>query len=214
MVPPANQVKNLGVILDAEMSMRPRVNQIVKSAYYHLRAISRIQRHLDHKTRVSIVQTLVISRLDYANSILAGLPQTLLRKLQLVQNNAARLVSRTRRREHITPVLRQLHWLPVHKRIAHKILMLVYKSLRSNTAPAYIRDMLEVYEPARTLRSSNAVAPQLNVPRTHRCAGDRAFAVAAPVLWNNLPVKAQQSCSYASFKKAVKTFFFIQCYEQ
>ena len=162
---PTNVVKNLGVILDSEMSMQPRVKQVVKSSYFHLRAISRIRRHFDETTCASIVQAIVISRLDYANSLLVGLPESTLRKLQLIQNNAARLITRTRYRDHITPVLRKLHWLPIHSRITHKLVSLVYKSLNVKKTPTYIRDMIQVNHPRRALRSCAEV--RLIVPKSY-----------------------------------------------
>ena len=194
------------------MSMRPRVNQIVKSAYFHLRSIGKIRRYLDNNTCKSVVQALVISRLDYANVILTGLPDLLLRKLQLVQNNAARLITRTSRRDHITPVLKKLHWLPVHQRIIHKLLSIVYKALNSADAPSYIKDMLHVNRPERHLRSCDS-GYHLSVARTHRCVGDRAFSVAGPSQWNKLPPDIQSCTSFLSFKRTIKTYLFKLHYD-
>ena len=140
---PTMSVKNLGVTLDTTMTMHPHVNQIVRTVYFHLRSLSRIRRFTNYDTCASVVQ-LVISRLDYANAVLIGLPENRLRKLQLVQNSVARMITKTRRRDHVTPILKQLHWLPVHLRIVHKVLCLVYKALTFATAPIYIKDMLEL----------------------------------------------------------------------
>ena len=185
----------------------------MRSAYFHLRSISRIRRFINDDTCASVVQALVISRLDYANAVLIGLPENTLRKLQLVQNSAARLVTGTRRRDHVTPVLKQLHWLPVHLRIIHKVVCLVFKALTFATAPIYIKDMLELYRPARTLRSSS-IGLQLTVPRSHRCVGDRAFTVAAPIQWNKLSPAVQESKTFLTFKKSIKTILFKHHYEQ
>ena len=99
-------VKNLGVTLDTSMTMHPHVNQIVRTAYFHLRSISRIRRFINYDTCDSVVQALValISRLDYANTVLIRFPENILRKLQLVQNSAARMITKTRRRDHLTPI--------------------------------------------------------------------------------------------------------------
>ena len=88
-----------------------------------------------------MVHALVTSRLDYCNSLLTGLPRTLLQKIQRVQNAAARVVTRTRRSEHITPVLKALHWLPIQRRIEYKVLLYTHKALQGD-APEYIRDLL------------------------------------------------------------------------
>ena len=161
------------------------------------------------ETCAAAVRALVVSRLDYANSLLVGVPDKSLRKLQVVQNDAARLVSRTSRREHITPVLHQMHWLPVRQRITHKLLSLTFKALHSETAPLYLHDLLQQRQPSRVLRSSSAPI-QLVQPRTTKLVGERAFAVAAPKLWNTLPDAIRGASTLATFKKRVKTFLFRQ----
>ena len=99
---PTMSVENLGVTLDTNMTMHPHVNQIVRTAYFHLRSISRIRRFINYDTCASVVQALVISILDYANAVLIGLPENTPLKLQLVQNSAARMITKTRRRDHVT----------------------------------------------------------------------------------------------------------------
>ena len=210
---PTMSAKNLGITVYTNMTMHPHVNQIVQTAYFHLRSISRIRRFINYDTCASVVQALVISRLDYANAVLIGLPENTLRKLQLVQNSAARMITKTRRRDHVTPILKQLHCLPVHLRIVHKVLCLVYKAMTFATAPIYIKDMLELYRPARDLRSSSKDL-QPTVPRSYRCAGDRAFSIAGPTRWNKLSPAVQRSKTFLTFKKAIKTMLFRNHYIQ
>ena len=95
-----------------------------------------------------------MSRFDYCNAILYGIPDAQLLKLQLVQNSAARQVTGTRRREHITPVLFALHWLPIRQRIQFKLLLLVYRCTHQ-LAPDYLTDLVVPYVPARSLRSAD-----------------------------------------------------------
>ena len=129
-----------------------------------------------------------------------------LNKLQRVQNSAARLLTGTRSREHITPVLRELHWLPIKHRINFEILLITYKALNS-LAPPYLADLLHHHAPSRFLRSISANL--LKVPRTKRRTwGDRAFSVAAPTLWNSLPSHIKVSPTLSSFKSALKTYLF------
>ena len=139
--------------------------------------------------------------------ILYGLPKYQIQRLQSVQNCAARLVKRYPKFGHISPLLFELHWLPVEHRIVFKILLLVFKSL-NNLAPSYISDLLTPYIPSRSLRPSNQSL--LVVPRSiQKSYGDRAFAVAAPRLWNALPISMRQpGFSLAAFKKCLKTYLF------
>ena len=128
------------------------------------------------KTTVIIVQALVIFRLDYCNSLLCGLPTILIKRLQRVQNAAARVIAKAGRRDHISPILFKLHCLPVEFRIKYKVLLLTYRALHG-LAPTYITALLVPYTPPRTLRSRTAFgSPKV---QTYRL-GARSFETAAP----------------------------------
>ena len=186
--------------------MLPHISRTVQGVFGAIKNISRIRRYLDDNTCARIVQALAISKLDYANSLLVGLPKCALRRLRVAQNSAARLVSRVSGRTRITPVLKHLHWLPVHLRAEYKLLSIVFSVLNTNTAPIYLRDLLKENN-RRTLRS-NSSAVKLDVARTIRKTGERAFAVCASSRWNLLPAELRQCDSLASFKRQLKTHFF------
>ena len=122
-VEPVPSARNLGVLIDNSMIMSQHVSNICKIASYALYKIGRLRRYLDQASTEKLVHAFVTSRLDNCNSVLFGLPSCELDKLQRIQNAAARLVTRVNGRCHMKPVLRQLHWLPVRKRIIFKILL-------------------------------------------------------------------------------------------
>ncbi|XP_071808997.1 uncharacterized protein [Asterias amurensis] len=117
---------------------------------------------------------------------------------------AARILTGTRRNDHITPVLRSLHWLPVTRRIQYKLILIIYKACH-NLAPRYLTDLLIPYTPARSLRSSSDTS-LLRVPAVNlKSAGERAFCRVAPQLWNSLPADLKNVNSIAVFKCRLKT---------
>ena len=153
----------------------------------------------------------IISKLDYCNSLLYGCGKTQLKKLQYVQYTAARIVTQTRKFYHITPVLLDLHWLPVSYCIVFKILLLVFKSL-NNLSPSYLADRLSYQSHSRVLRSASKQL--LDQPRSiTKTYGDKAFSVCAPKLWNSLPLDLRKSPSLTGFKKELKTYLFRQFLE-
>ena len=162
--------------------------------------IAKIRKLLDKSTTEKLVHAFVTSHLDYCNSLLFGIPRGQLARLQSLQNAAARLVSRTRKFDHITPILTDLHWLPVEARIRFKILLLTFKIICGN-APIYLRDLLDLYVPSRVLQSSDKlcfIQPRGNFNKLY---GQRAFSVCAPVLWNDLPFEIKTGRSVDSFKR-------------
>ncbi len=153
-----------------------------------------------------ILHIFVSTRLDYCNGLYIGISQASLSRLQRVQNAAARLLTGTRKQEHISPVLASLHWLPVHFRINFKVLFFVFKSL-NGVAPKYLSDLIKPYAPLRALRSADHLL--LAVPRAKlKSRGDRAFAVAAPKLWNSLPLYIRQAQTLVVFKSSLKMYFY------
>ena len=204
-------VKNLGVMFDTNMKMDVHVENICRVSYYHLKNISDIRKYLSKDSAQKLVHAFVTSRLDYCNSLLYGTSSILLSKLQWVQNMAARIVALKGKYEHITPVLKDLHWLPIRYRIIYKLLLITYKAL-NNQAPVYIKDFIQMYESKRSnLRSSGQSL--LHVPKSNfvRC-GDRAFAVCAPTLWNKLPLEIKCSATIDTFKSNLKTHLFKQAF--
>jgi len=153
------------------------------------------------------VNAFVISRLDYCNSILYGLLKLEHDKIQRIQNIAARLITGTKRKEHITPTLEDLHWLPVKSRIFFKNLLLTFRAINGHSPTYLLASLFNACKPARSLRSSGQSL--LQVPDVKTCTyGQRSFSFYATKLWNDLPFYIKQSESIAIFKKKLKTFLF------
>lgn len=202
-----DQARNFGVIMDSDLNLQGHIKVITKSAFYHLRNISRIKGLMTQGDLEKLIHAFISSHLDYCNSIFTGLPKKSIRQLQLIQNAAARVLTRTKKIEHITPVLKSLHWLPVAQRIDFKVLLLVYKSLNG----LYIRDLLSWYKPSRSVRSSSSRL--LTVPRTRTKHGEAAFSFYAPHIWNTLSGECKAAETLNSFKSKIKTYLFRLAYE-
>ncbi len=142
-------VRNLGVIFDDQLTFKEHVAKTARSCRFALHNIRKIRPFLTEHASQLLVQALVISRLDYCNALLAGLPSNTIKPLQMIQNAAARLVFNEPKRAHVTPLFVSLHWLQVAARIQFKTLMLAYRTT-TGSAPAYFHSLLRIYIPSRS----------------------------------------------------------------
>ena len=206
LISPSKEVKNLGTSFDSNLSMSAQISK-VSSCFYFIYNIRRIRKYLSAKACETIVNALVTSRFDYCNSLLYGSPSLLLSRLQRVQNSAARLIHNVSRTTPSSPLLINLHWLPVKYRITFKILLITYKTVHS-LAPQYIKQLIKVKMSSRNLRISNAILLEHPFIKSSKTLGDRSFSLAAPVEWNNLPSYIRNAQSITIFKNLLKTHLF------
>ena len=168
------------------LTMTAYVVNLIRTVNFELRCINSIQHYLSVRATNTLVSAFLLSRLDFCNSLLSGCPQYLLNRLQKVQNNAALLILKAPRTDHITPHLHTLHWLPIDARIKYKLCSLCFGAIIS-TGPVYLSDLLKIYTPSRQLRSS-ADIPILCIPSVNtKSYGERSFSYTAPTLWSTLP---------------------------
>ena len=194
---PSAEVKHLGVTFDSHLAMSSHIRNICRSSFFHLWRIGKVRRFLDPHTTKCLVQSLVLSRVDYACSLF-GLPDTLLSKLQRVMNASARLILRVRKSDSIRSHLRSLNWLCVNDRITFRTATLTYRCL-NGSAPSYLSRLIIHLKNSRSLRSSSSAL--LRVPRTrHVNLGDRSFAKVAPSIWNQLPLAVRNAPSFPKFR--------------
>ena len=211
-VTPSFHVRNIGATFDKFLPMSTHIDNVCKSAFYHLRNIARVRRYLSFHTTEQLVHAFVTVKLDNNNALLYGLPKEQIGKLQRVLNTAARLLTGSHKYDHITPVLMQLHWLPIEQRIVYKIILVTFKAL-NGLAPQYIADMISYCKPSRCLRSSNASL--LNEPTfSVNSYGGRAFSVSSPRLWNKLPSCLRACIDLSEFKSKLKTHLFDIAYNK
>jgi hypothetical protein len=197
----------LGVYLDSRLNLKEHVQRKVKVAAGNIRKISCIRKYIDLDTAKLLATSLVLTHLDYSNSVLSGLPQSTLNKLQRVQNWAAKVVLCRTKYDSASDALKTLHWLPIKHRIDFKIACLVHKSLHG-AAPTYLSDLLNVRTFSRATRMQGNSGVILEVPFTRKKFADRAFSVYGPKLWNSLPDYLRSIEDFAYFKKQLKTVLF------
>ena len=165
-IKPSESVRNLGSWFDSHMNMNVQVGKIYSKAFYGLYNIRKIRKFLSPELTKILIHAFVTCHLDYCKSLLHGISQCQINRLQKVLNSAARIITLSQKFHHITPVLLQLHWLPINFRIQFKITLFVYKSL-NGTAPAYLKDLLQPQsQPKYHLRSRDQHLPA--VPRSFR----------------------------------------------
>ena len=206
---PSSSVRNLGVIFDKDLNFNDHVSAVCKSCNYHMRDFRRVRKHLNMDTAIALANALVSSRLDYCNSLLYGITNTELNRLQRIQNGLCRIITHTSRFSHITPHLKALHWLPVRFRIKFKICTLTYKAINTGS-PAYLIDCLKYRNIDIDIRGVTAASLQEDYAKTGY--GKRAYSIAAPFLWNRLPEKVQFAPSLENFRKLLKAHYFDEAY--
>ena len=195
-----HSAKNLGMILDDELSFKNQINNVVKTCFLVIRKLSKIKDFLTFQQLRTAVSALIFMRIDYCNSLYFGINANLINKLQYVQNSAARLVrKRDSFRGSTVEFIRKCHWLLVKERIVFKLCVIVHKCL-SGTAPTCLSDMLVSVYSERTKKLKQY---------PHKGTfGNRCFARAGPKVWNLLPRKIREEQKEEDFKKLLKTFLF------
>ena len=192
-------------IFDSDMSFTDQINSLSKSCHFHIRDIRRIRHLLPLSAATALANSLISSKLDYCNSLYNGFSQANLNKIQRIQNTLARVVTNTSKFEHITSILKKLHWLPIKQRIDYKLCLLTYKTLQIQQ-PTYLYNSLSF--PSHSLSTRSSDSSVLSIPYVRTSLGKRAFSVIAPRLWNSLPPDTRNSLSLSTFRSKLKTHLF------
>ena len=203
-----DHVRNLGVIFDKGMTMEKQVNKMCQNAYFNMRNLSKLRRSLDRDTIKTAVNSLVTPHLDYGNGLLYGIKSSLLKKMQVAQNSAVRLIEKLKKHDSVNEFRKRLHWLPIPARIQFKLMTTTWKAM-NDQAPKYIKQLLHKKPQQKyDLRSSSKKLLNEQLPRNKNKFEDRAFSFVAPKLWNKLPDSVRNAVTLESFKKNLKTHLF------
>ncbi|KAF7247075.1 putative RNA-directed DNA polymerase from transposon BS [Varanus komodoensis] len=213
-LPHRDKVRSLGVLLDPELSLEAQVTAVARSAFFQLRLIHQLHPYLENDCLVTVTHALVTSRLDFCNELYMGLPLKTVWILQLVQNRAARLLTGTGRYVHMTPVLRQLHWLPIEVQAQFKVLVMTYKALNS-LGPGYLKERLRPYMPAHPLRSVGEVLLRepsgKEISRNSKWLISFSTSITQSYLHYNDPVRASEGTSAIWKQKVLPIMHSICC---
>ncbi len=205
-ITPSKTARNIGDVID-KLNFTDHITKTAQSCRFALYNIKKIRPFLsEHATQLH-VQALVLSRLDYCNALLVGLPASSITPLQLIQNAAAKLIFNEPKRMHVTPLFINLHWLPIAARITFKVLMFAYKTT-SGSAPLYLSSLLQTYVPSRSLRSASE--RRITVPSQRGTKSlSHTFSLTVPIWWTDLPNSIRAAESLPIFKKRLKTHLSI-----
>ncbi len=205
-ITPSSSVRNLGVIFDDQLTFKEHIAKTARSCRFAFHNIRKIRSFLTQHAAQLLVQALVISSLDYCNTLLAGLPSWTIKPLQMIQNAAARLVFSEPKRAHVTPFFISLHWLLVAARIKFKTLMLAYRTT-TGSARSNFHSLMTIYILSRSMRSANE--RRLVVPSQRGSKSlSRTFSFTVPGWWNELPTPIRIAESLTIFKWHLKTHLF------
>ena len=202
-IPVSFEALNLGVKLDYQLTFSPQISMLLAQSYKLLSNIGTIRKYLTVSDVRCLVNAIIVSRLDNCNSLLYGIPEYEINRLQKLQNSCARLIYSRKKFDHVGDLFKELHWLPVKQRIIFKILMFVFK-IFLEMAPLYLKDCITI------CNLDNRV---LYVPKTRTVYGDRAFSNCAPRLWNALPDNLRNCDTLQYFKSHVKHHLFSNFHE-
>ena len=212
---PCESAKNLCVVLDSSLSFRSHIDSIMKTCNFHICNLYMIKDFVNRKNLVALVHSLIVSKVDYCNSIVIGLPNVILKKVQSFLNRAARLIFNLPPRVPTTSSFIELHWLPLKARIEFKICLITFKALKFNQ-PSYIRGLLSFppLNPPWVCEVKMTLTVCMNLELLERGDLPITFSYIAPRLYNKLPITFKLIDSLNTFKSHLEAFLFSRAYDQ
>ena len=210
-IEPTKIEKSLGFYFDSNMSMSAQITEVTKKCYSNLHNLWKISSKLHKPIKIQLVNSLILSHLDYCNAVYYGLPDYLINELQKIQNAAIRFIFNLygrKRREHITPYLKKLHILPIKFRIMFKIALICFKCI-NNIAPTYLSSLIQMKSYTNYhLRVDDDYFLLEKHSQPKHVSTRNAFLHSAPLVWNEIPYDIRSIANVEKFKKLLKTYYF------
>ena len=210
----SSKVRDLVVIFDQFLSFDDHISSVCRSTHFHLRIIGRLRHLLSHHSTAQLIHALISTRLDYCNSVLYNLPKSSILRLQRIQNLAARILTRTPRRDHITEVLIDLHWLKIKGGggVVYKILIFTFKAFIDRTAPLYLCELIEQQKSKTNTRLAGDAFLLKLPPPNRNCADtffERSFVYGAPYEWNKLDERVRRLTDFNICLKSKRCYLYF-----
>ena len=198
-----SSTKSLGILLDETLSFKNHVIKLKQDCFRLIRNISKMRFIFTRDQLKTIVNSLIVCKLDYCNGLFTGIDEKWVKELQRIQNAAGKVVYGLYKYDRVGDTLQNLHWLPVQERIDYKVLLIVFKCL-NGIGPEYLTDMLTYKSYGHNIRLAES--------HMNTAMGERAFQNYAPKKWNSMPLSITECTTLASFKSCLKTHMFKVAY--
>ena len=198
---PVKVVKDLGIILDSNLTYNEHIITTVSACMKRLGQINRVKHAFDQRTLTIIINSLVFSKLFYCSNVWSNTTERNLDKLQAVQNFACRIISGARKFDHITPILKRLQWLPVRDQLYYRQVIMCFKCM-TGSAPGYLTE--QFIKRSNVSKRSTRNAQALDIPLFRSASGQKTFYYQVVSLWNSLTPKLKLCQSQREFKQSLK----------
>jgi hypothetical protein len=210
-VHPSTQARNLGIVFDNQMTFNAHITSLRRSCFHNIRNIQQIKHFIPSEMLHQIFLAMVVSKLDFCNSLYCALNCGQLRKIQVIQNSCARIITKTKLRDSITPKLAELHWLPIKYRYIYKLATWGHKIVYDDQTPSYLKSIIELRQSRRLTRAS--LVPSFIPPKYNLITvGGKGIDVHISTTWNSLPADLRNIEEFPEFKNHLKTYLFQQAF--
>ena len=188
--------------------MKTHISKVVSCCHHQLRRIHQVRRLVGQDVAQQLVSAFILSRLDYCNSLLSRLPRSTIQPLQRVMNAAARVIMNLSLCDHVKPVLKQLHWLPVEQRITYKLCLFMHH-IYTGQAPQYLSDYVSAVSAlSGRYRLGSTGSADYVLPRTRTRFRERGFSYCGPAAWDTLPSDLHGITDTGTFRKRLKSVLY------